>query len=248
MKTIGLANLTNNQAAVLQNAATVAGMDMANLNNRQQAAVQNAQNFLQMDMANLTNAQQTEIFRAQQNIQALFTDQAATNAASQFNATSENQTNQFFASLASQTSQFNATQVNATNQFNVNAVNGIREFNSNLQNRRDQFNANNGLVVAQANAQWRQNIATLNTAVQNESNMDFAKTINELTENNLDHIWQRERDLMQYNVESIENSRDRGMQILLGLQDLEQLRETIAANEATAQNDFLFSFLFDIFD
>ena len=53
---------------------------------------------------------------------------------------------------------------------------------------------------------------------------------------------------MQYNVESIENSRDRGMQILLGLRDLEQLRETIAANETTAQNDFLFSFLFDIFD
>ena len=248
MKTVGLANLSNRQAAVLQNAATLAAMDTANLNNRQQAAVQNAQNFLQMDMANLTNAQQTEIFRAQQNIQALFTDQAATNAASQFNATSENQTNQFFASLASQTSQFNATQVNATNQFNVNAVNGIRQFNSNLQNQRDQFNANNGLVVAQANAQWRQNIATLNTAVQNESNMDFAKTINELTENNLDHIWQRERDLMQYNVESIENSRDRGMQILLGLQDLESLRERIAAGEDKAQNDFLFSFLFDIFD
>jgi hypothetical protein len=248
MKTVGLANLSNRQAAVLQNAATLAAMDTANLNNRQQAAVQNAQSFLQMDMANLTNAQQTEIFRAQQNIQALFTDQAATNAASQFNATSENQTNQFFASLASQTSQFNATQVNATNQFNVNAVNGIRQFNSNLQNQRDQFNANNGLVVAQANAQWRQNIATLNTAVQNESNMDFAKTINELTENNLDHIWQRERDLMQYNVESIENSRDRGMQILLGLQDLESLRERIAAGEDRAQNDFLFSFLFDIFD
>ena len=78
--------------------------------------------------------------------------------------------------------------------------------------------------------------------------MDFAKTINELTENNLDHIWQRERDLMQYNVESIENSRDRGMQILLGLQDLESLRERIAAGEERAQNDFLFSFLFDIFD
>jgi hypothetical protein len=78
--------------------------------------------------------------------------------------------------------------------------------------------------------------------------MEFAKTINELTENNLDHVWQRERDLMQYNVETIENSRDRGMQILLGLQDVEKLRETIAANEDRAQNDFLFSFLFDIFD
>ena len=246
MKTIGLADLTNRQAAVLQNAATLANMDMANLNNRQQAAVQNAQSFLQMDMANLSNAQQVELFRSQQNVQALFTDQAAENASSQFNATSENQTNQFFASLASQTSQFNATQVNATNQFNVNTVNGIREFNSNLQNQRDQFNANNGLVIAQANAQWRQNIATLNTATQNESNMEFAKTINELTENNLDHVWQRERDLMQYNVETIENSRDRGMQILLGIQDLEALRERIAAGEDRDQTDFLTSFLFDV--
>mgnify|MGYP003651761683 FL=1 len=248
MKTIGLADLTNRQAAVLQNAATLANMDMANLNNRQQAAVQNAQSFLQMDMANLSNAQQVELFRSQQNVQALFTDQAAENASSQFNASSENQTNQFFASLRSQTSQFNAAQVNATNQFNVNTVNGIREFNSNLQNQRDQFNANNGLVIAQANAQWRQNIATINNATQNESNMEYAKTINELTENNLDHVWQRERDLMQYNVETIENSRDRGMQLLLGLQDIEKLRETIAANEDAAQNDFLFSFLFDIFD
>ena len=246
MKTIGLANLTNNQAAVLQNAATVAGMDMANLNNRQQAAVQNAQNFLQMDMANLTNEQQVTLFEAQQNVQALFTDQAATNAALQFNATSENQTNQFFASLASQTSQFNATQVNATNQLNVNAVNAIRQFNSNIQNQRDQFNANNGLVVAQANAQWRQNIATLNNAVQNESNLDFAKTINELTENNIDHVWQRERDLMQYNVESIESARTRAMNIILGDMDLENLRERINYNEGKDQNDFLFSFLFDV--
>ena len=246
MKTIGLANLSNRQAAVLQNAATLAAMDTANLNNRQQAAVQNAQNFLQMDMANLTNEQQVTLFEAQQNVQALFTDQAATNAALQFNATSENQTNQFFASLASQTSQFNATQVNATNQLNVNAVNAIRQFNSNIQNQRDQFNANNGLVVAQANAQWRQNIATLNNAVQNESNLDFAKTINELTENNIDHVWQRERDLMQYNVESIESARTRAMNIILGDMDLENLRERINYNEGKDQNDFLFSFLFDV--
>ena len=61
-----------------------------------------------MDMANLNNEQQTSMFKAQQNIQSILTDQAAANAASQFNATSENQTNQFFASLTSQVSQFNA--------------------------------------------------------------------------------------------------------------------------------------------
>ena len=48
-----------------------------------------------MDMANLSNRQQTEIFKSQQRIQSIFTDQAAENAASQFNATSENQTKQF---------------------------------------------------------------------------------------------------------------------------------------------------------
>ena len=215
MKTIGLANLTNTQAGVLQNAATIAGMDMANLNNRQQAAVQNAQSFLQMDMANLSNEQQTAMFKAQQNVQALFTDQAATNAASQFNATSENQTNQFFASLASQTSQFNATQTNAINQANVSAVNSVRQFNSNLQNQRDQFNANNGLVVAQANAQWRQNLATINTATQNESNRDFAKTMNAMTSKNIDAVWQRERDIMSLAFQTAESNADNATSIIL---------------------------------
>jgi hypothetical protein len=155
------------------------------------------------------------MFKAQQNVQALFTDQAAINAASQFNATSENQTNQFFASLASQTSQFNATQTNAINQANVSAVNSVRQFNSNLQNQRDQFNANNGLVVAQANAQWRQNLATINTATQNESNRDFAKTMNAMTSKNIDAVWQRERDIMSLAFQTAESNADNATSIIL---------------------------------
>ena len=213
--TMNLANLNNKQALVMAEAAALANLDMANLSNRQAAAVQNAQSFLEMDMANLSNEQQTSLFNAQQNIQALFTDQAAENAAAQFNATSENQTNQFFANLQSQTSQFNATQTNAMNQFNVNSVNALREFNSGLQQQRDMFNAQNGLVIAQANAQWRQNIATLNTAAQNESNMNFAKTMNALTSTNLDAYWQRERDVMSFAFTSAENAADRLSSVLL---------------------------------
>ena len=67
-------------------------------------------------MANLSNRQQTELFKAQQRTQALFTDQAAENAARQFNASSQNQVDQFFANLSSQVSQFNATQQNAQSQ------------------------------------------------------------------------------------------------------------------------------------
>ncbi|MDB4302009.1 hypothetical protein N9924_00430 [bacterium] len=242
--TMNLANLSNRQAGVMAEAAAIANMDMANLNNRQQAAVQNAQNFLAMDMANLDREQQTALFRSQQNIQALFTDQAAENAAMQFNASSENQTKQFFASLSSQTSQFNAAQTNAVNQFNVNSVNAIREFNANLQQQRDTFNATNGLVVAQANAQWRQNAATLNTAAQNESNMLFATDINGMTSKNIDAVWQRERDLMSYNFTSTESAKDRGLSILMADKTLEELKESLGYQEDVAKSQLLFRFLF----
>ena len=213
--TMELNNLSNKQAGVMAEAAALSQLDMANLSNRQQAAVQNAQNFLQMDMTNLSNKQQTEVFKAQQNIQALFTDQAAENASEQFNAANDNQTNQFFANLASQTGQFNSTQQNAMDQFNINSVNALREFNSGLQQQRDQFNAQNGLVIAQANAQWRQNLATLNTAAQNESNMNFAQTINSLTSSNLDSIWQRERDMLSMAFQVSEGNSDRANSIIL---------------------------------
>ena len=79
-----------------------------------------------MDLANLENEQATTLFKSQAQIQALFTDQAADNAAKQFNATSQNQTDQFFASLKTQVSQFNASQQNAVKQFNADAKKPLR--------------------------------------------------------------------------------------------------------------------------
>ena len=51
---IDLANLNNNQQAVLQNATVYAAMDKANLDARMTAAVQNAKSFLSIYLANLT--------------------------------------------------------------------------------------------------------------------------------------------------------------------------------------------------
>ena len=234
--TMELSNLSNRQAMVMAEAAALSQLDIANLSNRQQAAVQNAANFLQMDMASLSNEQQTSIFKTQQNIQALFTDQAAENATAQFNASSENQTNQFFANLANQTAQFNATQQNAMDQFNVNSVNALREFNSGLQQQRDLFNAQNGLVIAQSNAAWRQSIATINTATQNESNMDFAKVINGLTAANMDQIWQRERDLMSFAFQLENNNADRATTIAV-----QELANEAAASSAAASKSASFA-------
>ena len=213
--TMELGNLSNSQAVVMAQAAALANLDMSNLNNRQQAEVQNAQNFLQMDMSNLANQQQAAMFKSQQNVQALFTDQAAENAAEQFNATSENQTQQFFNNLASQTNQFNASQSNAMQQFNVDQANTLLEFNADLQAAREMFNAQNYLTVAQANAQWRQSVQTMNTAAINASNMDYAKQINNLSQAALDQIWMRDRDIMDYAWRSSESAIDRQKSILI---------------------------------
>ena len=237
VNTVNLQNLTNRQAKVMAEAAALANLEITNLNNRQQAAVQNAQAFLQMDMTNVSNAQQTELFKAQQNIQALFTDQAAENAARQFNAASKNQTDQFFANLSTQTSQFNASQQNAMDQFNLNSVNAMRQFNSEIQQQRDLFNAQNGLVIAQSNAQWRQNIATLNTAAQNQSNAEFAKTLNAMTTLNLDQVWQRERDVMAYTFTAFESDKDRALELMLAdkREDLAKMAEKSAETAAAAE-------------
>ena len=213
--TMKLQNLSNSQALIMAEAASLSQIDMANLNNRQQAAVQNAQNFLQVDMANLSNSQQTALFKQQSLVNSILSDQAAANAALQFNATSENQTNQFFANLASSVNQFNAAQVNAMKQFNADEVNSLLEFNAGMQNQREMFNAQNYLVVAQANAQWRQNLATINTATANESNMEYTRTVNGLTMKALDEIWQRERDTLSMAFQISENNAQRANAVVL---------------------------------
>jgi len=213
MKTIGLANLNTAQATTLQNAATIAAMDSQNLSNRQQAAVQQAQNFLQMDMANLSNEQQTELFKAQQRVQSLFSDQAATNAAAQFNASSENQVDQFFQSLGSQVSQFNATQANAQSQYNAGQANTVNRFNAELNNQRDQFNAQNQLVIAQSNAQWRRQIATADTASVNRANELNANAILDISKTAYDNLWQYYADSMEWAWESSDNELDRQIQL-----------------------------------
>lgn len=215
VNTVNLENLNNRQAMTMAQAAALANLDVANLSNRQQAAVQNAQSFLQMDLTNLSNEQQTSMFRAQSNVQAMFTDQAAKNAASQFNASSENQTNQFFADLSSRVGMFNAEQGNAIKQFNAGETNATRKFNAQLETQREQFNATNSLVIAQANAQWRQNVATINTAAQNTANLESARMQNGLTTQALDNIWQKERDIMSYAFTALESEKDRAAELFL---------------------------------
>lgn len=197
-------------------------------------AMQDASTTAQFELQNLTNEQQTVIFKAQQRFAGIFSDQAAENAAKQFNASSKNQTDQFFASLEESVSRFNASQINAINKSNVDSENAAKQFNAQMKDMRDRFNATNSLVIAQSNAQWRQNIATINTAAQNDANMEAAKTANAFTGAALEQLWQRERDLMAFAFTSSESALDREVQMLLADKEVElaQWKQGNAEDEA----------------
>ena len=208
-QTVDLANLSNRQAKIMADAATMSQMDMANLDNRQQAAVLNAQSFLQMDLSNLDNNQQMTMFKAQEAVNAILSDTAAMNAARQFNASSQNQSDQFFANLGAQVNQFNADQLNAMERFNAGEANALEQFNAQQENARDQFNAQNHLIIAQANAQWAQAIATAANAAANQANRDAAMAANNLTMTAYNNVIQRERDLLAWAWASADNAKER---------------------------------------
>ena len=245
--TMNLQNLNNQQALVMAEAAALAQLDVANLNNRQQAAVMNAQTFLQRDMANLNNQQQTTMFKAQQRVQSLFTDQAAENAARQFNAASQNQVDQFFANLSSTVSQFNASQVNAQEQFNAGQINTIERFNAEINNTRDQFNAQNQLVIAQSNATWRREIATADTAAVNRANELNAAAVLDISKQAYDNLWNYYADTMEWAWTSAENNAERLVQMAVAELDAKARKDLGKLQIDAAESEAIGGFITDLF-
>ena len=216
LQTVSLAEASNDQQATIQNAVLLSQANLAQASIDQQRQINNSKAFLQMDFTNLTNEQQSRIIESQQKQQTLLSNQAAQNAARQFNAASENQTNQFMASLQADTEKFNTTQMNAIQQFNVTQTNAaaardaqrtfdlekfntsisnqIEQFNTALENNRREFNAKNSLAIAQSNAQWRRQIATADTAAINAAAEQAVKQNFQLTSQAQQALWQDLRD------------------------------------------------------
>ncbi len=236
LQTVGLTNASMKQQGILQDAATTAQMNMADADFYQKAQIQNAQSFLQTDLTNLSNQQQANVLEAQQTQQRILSNQSATNASRQFNATSENQTQQFMESLNAQVSQFNATQTNAVAQFNVTQTNAaeardtqrqadvekfnaqlktqVDEFNSNQDFARNQWNAQNTAAVEAANVQWRRQANVANTAAQNAVNMANAQNAFAMSQTAQSFLWQELRDQADFDFRNTENEKNRIAQLV----------------------------------
>ena len=212
---IQLQNLKHEQQAVLQNAMTYAAMDKMEMDAKTQAAVNNARAFLAIDTQNLTNEQKTHELNYNGKLQSLWKDQAAENAALQFNAKSQNEIDQFFAELGVQSENANKNRLAATEQFNADQKNTGSRFTAAMQDAREKFNANMTLQINQSNAAWRRQINTANTTVQNEANRMNALNLLEMNQTALNQLWQRYRDEASWALQTSENAKQRAHDVAM---------------------------------
>ena len=251
-------------------ADTYKQMIFQNLANNQQANITNAKSYLQMDMANLSNNQQASLQNLNTRQAFLMSDQAAANAAYQFNATSQNQVNQFYDNMSSQMSEQNAARndamkqyatseankisaLNAQNNVQVNEANAAREsainqFNTTLENQRQQFNVNNQREIDQSNVVWRRGINTANTAATNAANQTNAQNLLNLSNWAMSAAWQQWRDEASWVNTASENEQNRNHNLAMAA--LERSAAVDLQNKASkdAMYQMIGKFGFDLFN
>ena len=218
-------NLNNKQQTALQNAMTYAAMDKANLSARLQTAVNNAQSFLKMDVQNLTGEQQLQTIDLQSRFQKLVSDSAQENAVRQFNAKSEMQVDQFYAEMGVQIDNANSNRLAAIREFNADSENTGSRFLTQVQAARDTFDSKLSAEIDQSNAVWRRNINTANTTTQNETNRINAANLLNISQEQLNKLWQEYRDDASWIYNSVENAAQRAHQIALYGQDQDFRKE-----------------------
>ncbi len=212
-------------------ANTYKQMIFQNLSNNQQAVITNAQSYLKMDLSNLSNRQQAALQNINTRQNFLLSDQAAANAASQFNATSQNQVNQFYSKLSTTVADQNAARVDAMKKFaeaeksKINALNAqntiavneanakrdatVKQFNATVENQRQQFNVTNQREIDQSNVVWRRAVNTANTAAVNATNQTNAQNLLNLSNWALSSLWQQWRDEASWVNTSSQNAQNR---------------------------------------
>jgi len=209
---IQIANLSNKQAAALQNANNLASMRTQNLNARMQAAVNNARNFLTIDTQNLNNQQASNTLTYQSFTEKLFRNQAAENVSRQLNAKSTQEVETLFTTLETNTETANANRLQAVRQFNAGQKDVMAQFNQNQNFARDTFNTQMLSSIRAANANWFRSIATIDNSNQMLSNSFAAQSVLGLLDKEYNNLWQRRRDDAFFVFEAAERKLDRQSQ------------------------------------
>ena len=177
------------------------------------------------------------MLQAQMDQQALLSDQAAGNAAQQFNSTSENQTNQFMTGLGQQIEINNASRFDAMEQFNANSENAaearrsardadiekfnagmtqdINKYNNTIDFQRDTWNAQNAAAVEAGNVAWRRRANEIDTATDNAVNMQNSMNSFKMSTQANAFLWQELRDQADFDFRHYEADQQRRASVII---------------------------------
>lgn len=149
-------------------------------------ASQDANINAEFEMANLDRMQQDRIFRTQSRINVMLSDQAAENAARQFNAASRNEINTFMAGLEADISKFNTSAINNMRQFNAAQRQQANLTNAQMRNQTNIVNAQLATQVDQFNAELASVTDRFNAGEANEMARFKAQEKNAMRQFNAD--------------------------------------------------------------
>jgi hypothetical protein len=221
------------------NAAAELQRSNLNLNNRQMASLENARSNVQLELTNLNNEQQSAYINQQSRLQTLLSDQAASNAAKQFNAANEQQVDMFMSNLETQVSTFNANQIQSMSQFNAGQTNAIEQFNAQIAFQRDQFNAQMYSQIEQSNVTWRRQINQIDTAGANAVNQANAINAFNLSNQALTLLWQDLRDSASWAFTAGESEQERSTRLAIAALSSENQKAQLSADAWSAAGSFV---------
>jgi len=208
----------NEEKTILFNAANQANVDLSNATFAQTLLKDNAEKLYKLDITNLGNEQRARELNLQAAQAKVLSDQAAKNAARQFNAQSQNQVDQYMMTMAQTIDQQNADRraalatsqaqlstdltktlyQEATKQADIDAKNDML---------REQFNNQMSYQIDQANMAWRRQINTLNTAAKNAAAQADAANKFQLSNQAMGALWQEVRDQAYWNFIDVQNTK-----------------------------------------
>ena len=90
----------------------------------------------------------------------------------------------------------------------------LEELNSQQDFARNQWNAANSAAVEASNVQWRRQANTINTAAQNQINMQNAMNAFGMSSQAMSFLWQELRDQADFDFRGYENEENRKAQII----------------------------------
>lgn len=192
------------------NSSIAAGAMVAAVQNSAiQIAAKDADTYFQANTNSFNASQQTALLNTQNYQQSLLTNQAADNAAKQFNAQSTAQVQQFTANLVSSIAEQNAARVQAAQLANQNADAAAQQFNATTEYQREQFNAQNQFAIDQSNVLWRRQLNTANTAAVNAANQVNVQNAFNLSTTAMNNLWQQFNDQASWAFTASENQKNR---------------------------------------